>query len=233
MSQTYEQLLTEIKKLLENDTSNFIAIISVVVAILALIITIVFNLITHKQYIDSLSPQLTFKLFEQEHILFLSVKNTGKSAATNISIDIKAIHNNGTNNILIIDNLFKSKFMLYPEESVQGRVAISGKNISTDTSPIIDMNVSYFKTNNKETEQFIRTVSFSNEPKVENTDIEQIANSIESIMYSENRIANHLEGRTLYVFDRINSSSPSSLYKDLKDAVNNIERGNDSQDNQE
>ena len=54
--------------------------------------------------------------------------------------------------------------------------------------------------------------------------IENIEDSIESISYSNNRIANYIEGRTLFTFDRMNVIPKSSLYKDMKDAFNDVER---------
>lgn len=42
-------------------------------------------------------------------------------------------------------------------------------------------------------------------------------------MYSENRIANYVEGRNLYAFDRLNVMAYSSLKQDMMDvmSVNN------------
>ena len=39
-----------------------------------------------------------------------------------------------------------------------------------------------------------------------------------------NRLANYMEGRTLFRFDKLNVFPHNSLYKDMKDAFNNIER---------
>ena len=58
--------------------------------------------------------------------------------------------------------------------------------------------------------------------------LENIEDSIESISYSNNRIANYIEGRTLFAFDRLNVFPHNSLYKDMKDAINNVDRSDEN-----
>lgn len=60
--------------------------------------------------------------------------------------------------------------------------------------------------------------------------LENIEDSIESISYSNNRMANYIEGRTLFLFDRMNVIPKSSLYKDMKDAFNNVEKEDEQED---
>lgn len=55
-------------------------------------------------------------------------------------------------------------------------------------------------------------------------ELENISKHLKSIMYSENRLANYIEGRTLFTFDEINTVSCGSLYQDMRDAVNDKER---------
>ena len=53
--------------------------------------------------------------------------------------------------------------------------------------------------------------------------LSRIEYSIESISYSNNRIANYIEERTLFAFDRLNVFPHNSLCKDMKDAINNVD----------
>ena len=43
-------------------------------------------------------------------------------------------------------------------------------------------------------------------------------------------MANYIEGRTLFTFDRMNVIPKSSLYKDMKDAFNNVEKEDEQED---
>lgn len=113
-----EEHLTKIIELLEkllNSNSNTIAIWSIIIAILALVVTIIFNIITHRQYIKSLDPLLSFELFAFEGLLVLSVTNTGKSQANNITIDIEELDNNGKEKKLNY-GIFKKEITLFPNE---------------------------------------------------------------------------------------------------------------------
>ena len=67
--------LNDIIKLIEKPNDNTVALASLIIAILALAVTIIFNVITHIQYINSLRPCLSFKLFECDGLLYLNVKN--------------------------------------------------------------------------------------------------------------------------------------------------------------
>lgn len=215
MEQIYNKI-DNIIKLLNNDTSNVIAIVSVVIAVLALVVTIIFNIVTHKQYIKSLDPQLTFKFYSKENDLYLAVKNTGKSVAKDINIKFNSIYNNGEENTFYTYTLYGTKFMLFPEESVQGPIAASEENICTEIFPVINVDVTYIKTNTNKQEKYNRDISLSKEPTLRNYSLQQITECLESIMYSENRMANYFEGRTLHTFDKINVEAKSSLKKDLE-----------------
>ncbi len=46
------------------------------------------------------------------------------SEAANVKLKIKKLKNNGCNNELMLDDLFKSEFMLYPTEEVQGIIGM-------------------------------------------------------------------------------------------------------------
>lgn len=96
------QQLNEIIELLsKSGTSNYIAIVSVLVAIIALVINIIINIKNHKQYIESLKPLLTFEFYEINHKLLLSITNKGKTEAKNIKLEILQIRNNGDNSKLM------------------------------------------------------------------------------------------------------------------------------------
>lgn len=225
------QQLDEIIKLLsESGTSNYIAIVSVVVAILALLANIITNRKNHKQYIESLKPLLTFDFYEINGELLLSVTNSGKTEANNIRLEILQMRNNGNNNNLILDGLFENKFMLFPEEEVQGTIGHYGGNVQNKCFPIVDVKISYHSGNDNKTTEYIRTITFKRNIYGRNQ-FSKIEDSIESISYSNNRLANYIEGRTLFRFDKMNTFPHNSLYKDMRDAFNNIERKENENNN--
>ena len=65
---------------------NIIALVSVIISGIAVLSSIYFSVQTRKQYIDSLSPLLSFRLYEKSGYLFLRIENTGQSEAR-ISLD--------------------------------------------------------------------------------------------------------------------------------------------------
>lgn len=69
-SMQIEELLGKIEELQEMlsnfSMSNRIAVLSVLVSISALIVTVIFNVITRMQYIKSLDPLLSFSLYEDQ-----------------------------------------------------------------------------------------------------------------------------------------------------------------------
>lgn len=198
---------------------DMLNIASLFVAILALIVTVIANIISNYHYVESKAPQLTFGLSENENELYLSIKNTGESAAKDIKININSIENNGDNNKIY--NHFKEEFYLFPEEIVQGEIAFSGQNMITQIFPQIYVDVTYKAMNNKKTVKYSRNISFlkGNKQTARDKSFVDIADKLDSIMYSENRIANYVEGRNLYAFDRLNVMAYSSLKQDMMDAM--------------
>ena len=97
----------------------------------------------HEQHIDSLEPNLSMNLINEDSILYLLIENTGGVAAKDIIIEVLSICNNGKNNELSLDGLFNTIFELYPNEKASGRIAISGENIITKIFPQIKIKVSY------------------------------------------------------------------------------------------
>ena len=89
--------------------------------------------------------------------------------------------------------------------------------------PKIDVSISYIAGNNGKEVSYDRTISFKRNIYARNP-LSKIEDGIESISYSNNRLANYIEGRTFFTFDRINALPKSSLYEDMKDAINNVER---------
>lgn len=225
--------LEEIIALLKATTlSDYIACISLIISIIALITNIITNIKNHKQYIESLKPLLSFDFFEMNGVLLLSIKNMGQTEAKNIRIEISELKNNGKYNNLHLDDLFKNEFMLYPTEEVQGMVGFFGANIEENVFPVIDVKVSYLNGNDNKDIKYSRTISFKKIIYGRNP-LSKIENSIESISYSNNRLANYIEGRTLFTFDKLNVFPNNSLYKDMKDAINNVEREKEENNTEE
>lgn len=226
----YNEKIDEIIYLLKsNSISDFIASLSLIVAVIAVIVTIIINVRENKKYINSLKPLLSFSLYEMNGLLLLLMKNNGQSEAKNIRIKVIELKNNGNSSELMLDPIFNDEFMLYPTEEVQGIIAISGRNVETDIFPEVKLNISFIEGNDNKNIEYCRTITFKRQIK-EKDRLENIEDSIESISYSNNRIANYIEGRTLFTFDRMNVIPKSSLYKDMKDAFNNIERNEEQED---
>lgn len=226
----YNEKIDEIIYLLKNNSiSDFIASLSLIVAIIAVIVTIIINVRENKKYINSLKPLLSFSLYEMNGVLLLVVKNNGQSEAKNIRIKVQELKNNGSNSKLMLDAIFNETFMLYPTEETQGIIAISGRNVETDIFPQVKLDISFIEGNDYKKIEYCRTITFKR--KMEEKDrLENIEDSIESISYSNNRMANYIEGRTLFTSDRMNVILKSSLYKDMKDAFNNVEKEDEQED---
>lgn len=223
-----EQLNEIINLLKGSGLSNYIAICSLFVAIIAILLNAISSHKDHKQYIASIKPLLTFGLYEMNGLLLLMVKNVGKTEAKEIKLHIKKINNNGNNNTLQLDKLFDKSFMLYPLEEVQGIVALSGSDLSSSIFPVIDIKISFLGGNDNKEVEYNRTVTFKRNMN-DNNSLSKIENSIESISYSNNRLANYIEGRTLFTFDRLNTIPNNSLFKDMKEAFNNVKREDDTE----
>lgn len=128
----------------------------------------------------------------------------------------------------MLGDLFKSEFMLYPTEEVQGIIGIYGKRIDKEVFPMLDIEISYIQDNDNKSINYSRTISFKKNIYGRNL-LFRIEDSIESISYSNNRLVNYIEGRTLFAFDRLNVLPHNSLYKNMKDAINNVDRPEDNE----
>ena len=105
-----DQLNEIIEILKDNNISNIIALISAMIALGALIVTVVSNIKNNKMYINSLKPLLSFEFYQINGMLVLAVKNNGMTEAKKIKLKIQRLKNNGDNNKLMLDDLFKSEF---------------------------------------------------------------------------------------------------------------------------
>ena len=89
------EILRLLKIIADSSTANKIAAISMIVSGIAVLSSIYFSHQTRVQYIESLSPMLSFELSEIKGILFLTVLNAGQSYAEKINLSFKSINNNG------------------------------------------------------------------------------------------------------------------------------------------
>lgn len=211
------------------NTNFIISIISVILSAGALLITLVFNLISHKQYLRSLEPQLTFRLIDYDSKLYLSICNTGKSAAIELQVTPKEMYNNGDANELRLASVFHSIFELYPDETVQGLIGISGENLGTSIFPSLDIAIRYKSYVTKKKHSYMRTVTYMQSydkklsAKVE-MNLKTVNSSVKSLARSNIRIANYLDGNQLTSIDQIERLSNRSLQNDLYDVMNNKDK---------
>ena len=182
----------------------------------------------HNQHIESLEPVLSMKLISINGILHLMIENTGESGAKDIQITIEHIENNGQCDLLI-DPLFNNNFELYPHETVQGRVAISGENIVTETFPKLFVHISYLLSDINKKREYDRTVIFDNGYSQKiiadvNIDNRQITSDVDCIARAVVRVANYLDGHQVAKFDELNILAGRSLQNDLASAIGAADR---------
>ena len=225
------EILRLLKIIADSSTANKIAAISMIVSGIAVLSSIYFSHQTRVQYIESLSPMLSFELREIKGILFLTVSNTGQSYAERIDLSFKSMNNNGEETEFDIDKIFETDFTLYPNEKITGSIARSGANIATETAPAIQIEVAYIKGNTQKKTEYSRWIYFtgtidSNE-FVEKS-LDKIDKTLKEISNSNNRMANYLSGNWLLTIDEMNLQPQRNLYQDIKDAVNNTDRPNEN-----
>lgn len=204
--------------------SIVVSIISATISTISVIVTVFFNTKNQKQYNRSLEPALSFQLVEYSHMLFLKVTNTGKSAAQDIQIKINSIENNGEEELLL-DDIFKTEFEMYPGETTQGSIAFWGENCIEHTFPKVNINVKYKKHISKKYEQYTRTVIFNSSygEKViadVNMDLHDISSSMNNIARANIRTANYLDGHQVSPIDELNLLANRSLRDDLQKVKN-------------
>ncbi|MGM9926520.1 MAG: hypothetical protein ACI35P_01085 [Bacillus sp. (in: firmicutes)] len=226
--------INEILKLLhiiaDSSVANKIALISVVISGVAVLSSIYFSHRTRVQYIDGLSPLLSFHLFKKEGFLYMTIANTGHSEADEIEINFEELKKNGEQNKFVIADIFKNTLTLYPNEQITGCVAISGANIVTSIAPMVKVHISYRKGNTKKKEKYCRWICFSEKPNEQimiEQNLKDIAGKLNEISYSNNRMANYFSGTWLLKNDEVNVQPQRTFHQDIKDAVNNIDRGDE------
>ncbi len=227
----YDEITNLLRTIADNSVSNKIAMISMIFAGIAVVSSIYFSYQTREQYIDGISPLLSFNLMKKSSLLYLSIKNTGQSEALDISLDFKSIKNNGDSNSLLLSELFKNPITLYPNEQIIGHVAISTQNAQILTAPVVTVDVSYTKGNTRKKVQYTREICFSENIdgyQNEDSDLKKIEESLDEISRSSNRVANYLSGNWLIPGDQLNVEPQRTLYQDIKDGTNNIERPNEN-----
>ena len=202
---------------------DILSIISMIIAGLSLLITIIFNLINKHQIIKDNEPQLSFCLKELNGMLYLLVHNVGKTKAINIKLNIKKINNNNGHELLL-DDLFKNTFELYPDEKVQGIIAIYGENISNHVFPNIDVEISYKKDHIFRKVHYSRKIYFSaaiDKKIVVNMDsnLKNIENNINKLHKATLRLANYFDGCEVAPFDELNLVPGRHFQEELVDAL--------------
>lgn len=80
------EILRLLKIIADSSTANKIAAISMIVSGIAVLSSIYFSHQTRVQYIESLSPMLSFELSEIKGILFLTVLNTALACSKHLRI---------------------------------------------------------------------------------------------------------------------------------------------------
>lgn len=178
----------------------------------------------HKYHIESFEPTLSMKLLCNNDIIYLMIENTGSTEAKDIQITILSITNNGEYNDLSIGTLFSTPFELYPKESVQDQIAISGENIGNTIFPQIKVKVSYRRPDLNRIKEYERTVTYSNgyDKKIVadiNYDNNTMKSDIDKIARANVRIANYLDGHQVAKFDELNILSGRSLRNDLVESI--------------
>lgn len=182
----------------------------------------------HNQHIESLEPILSMRLISLQGLLYLTIENTGQREAKDIQINIERIENNGQKD-LWLDTLFHNSFELYPNETVQGRVAISGTNTMIEAFPKIFVHVSYVRSDINRKREYNRTVLFDGGYSQKifadiNMDNREIKSDLDCIARAVVRVANYLDGHQVLKIDELNILSDRSLHSDLVSAIGTAEK---------
>lgn len=207
-----------------NTAAVLVAVASALIAALSALLSFCANCQNRKQYQESIQPQLTMSLVEYNSWLYLKIKNTGKLPAKCIRIILEKISNNGGFDEFIPDALFNSDFELYPEEMVQGKVAIQGGDIAHAIFPQVNISVTYHSPTKKKACHYSRIVTYQSayaEKIVTDVhmDTSNIEDSLNKSMRATVRMANYLDGRQVAPFDELNILAGESLKRDLYSAL--------------
>ena len=214
---------------------DYPATVAGVVAIVAVMVAVCSNIQSRWQYRDCNQPQLSMSLIEQDYSLYLQIKNTGGLPVKEASVTVKSIRNNGDQNELHLDALFNMQFELYPEETIQGEVAMFGASMVNHAFPQIDISVEYKTPGKCKKIVYARSVTYigcSPDNRVARA-VENVNSQIESVSRSVGRIANYLDGIRLYAFDNVNVQTEKTLREDMDDLLWKYCTGNGTEDKSE
>lgn len=197
------------------------ATVAAIVAVVAVIVAVRSNVQSRWQYRDSIQPQLSMSLIEQDYSLYLQIKNTGGLPVKEAKITVSNIRNNGDRNELHLDSLFDMRFELYPEETIQGEVAMFGASMANHAFPQIDISVEYKVPGKCKRVSYVRSVTYIGcgpDNRVARA-VESVNSQLESVSKSVVRIANYLDGIRLYAFDNLNVLPKKTMREDLDDLL--------------
>lgn len=205
--------------------------ISVVISAITLIIL----LINQYKLMKDNEPQLSFSLRSINNVLYLNVKNNGKTKAKSVRIIINKMYNNGENGIQE-DQIFQIPFELASQEEIQGMVGYIGETISNHVFPYIDIKVIYDKPHFIKRVKYERQVFYyaSTEKRVfvdTGWDLNSIKEDLNNIHKSTLRLANYFDGNEVAPFDELSIVSENHFQKDLKNTIDgNISKINNREE---
>lgn len=198
-------------------------------------ITLIILLINQYKLMKDNEPQLSFSLRSINNVLYLNVKNNGKTKAKSVRIIINKMYNNGENGIQE-DQIFQIPFELASQEEIQGMVGYIGETISNHVFPYIDIKVIYDKPHFIKRVKYERQVFYyaSTEKKVfvdTGWDLNSINEDLNNIHKSTLRLANYFDGNEVAPFDELSIVSENHFQKDLKNTIDgNISKINNREE---
>lgn len=210
--------------------SIFVSSVAALISAIAVGVALYFNSKTQNQYKKSLEPQISMRIDKFGGMLYLLIQNLGRTAAQNIKLSVMSIENNGDNG-LELDSLLSQSFELYPNETVQALVAISGENVATGfLYPKITVAISYRIYGTKKTIQYTRTVIFSKVYDLKvladvNMDLHKVESALTATARASIRTANYLDGHKIAIFDELDMLTDISLKNDICSVIESTKKG--------
>lgn len=216
------------------DISIWISVVSLIISILVCIFTFVFNIKTLKNYNNSIQPVLRCSFFKNKSQLFLSIKNVGKTEASNIIISDLILSPLVDEIGYKENNIFSNSFNLLPEEEVIGEIGhfIESVNVNLSTiSPFLSFEIKYKNQNffSKEVvlkkELLLNNYIFPELSVKTDLDAYKIQDYLMSIGNANTRLANYFDGNTLFQFDRLNVMPKFRFQEDIEKINKKRNRG--------
>lgn len=211
------------------------ATVAAIVAIVAVMVAVCSNIQSQLQYRDSIQPQLSMSLIEQDYSLYLQIKNTGGLPIKEAKITVTNIRNNGDQNKLRLESLFDMQFDLFPEETIRGEVAMFGASIVNHAFPQIDISVEYKVPGKCKKVSYARSVTYIGcgpDTRAARA-VESVSAQVESLSRFVARMACYLDGTRQYAFDHLNVLPERTLKEDLKDLLEKYANGIETEDKDE